>query len=211
MKPEPRRHIIFDFDGPIGDTYLLNWELVRVLHPEVPEEGYRIRHHLGNVFADPVVPFTAQTAAMYWRLYNERLTRSHVEAAIAPLRILSRNFALHVVSSNCEGAITRALTEAGIMEAFGHILGKEADTSKVVKFQRLAESEGFSLSEEAIFVTDTLGDILEANKVDLPTLAVTFGYHPRDILARGNPAGIVDDWEGVLQFIERIMPAHAHN
>lgn len=195
-----QKHIIFDFDGVIGDTFALNWELVLALHPGVTEEQYRIFHHMGNVFEKPAVPFTEETATEYYRLYNERLSLVHVARALPFLKELGKDYRLHIVSSNCEVAIRRVLTEGGVVQCFGHILGKEAHESKVEKFQHIARIESISLSD-ALFVTDTLGDLKEAHKVGLHSCAVTFGYHSRDILSQGNPECVVDTWEEVFEKI----------
>ena len=193
-----QKHIIFDFDGVIGDTFALNWELIYALHPGVTEEQYRIDHHKGNVFEEPVVPFTDVTSTEYYRLYNERLSVEHVNRALPHLRELGKDYRLHVVSSNCEGAIERVLREGGAVECFGHILGKEAHESKVEKFHHIAREEGINFAD-AVFVTDTLGDLKEAEKVGLRACAVTFGYHPRAILLEGSPLFVVDTWEELVQ------------
>ncbi len=191
------RHLIADFDGVIGDTFQMNWAITRSLHPEVAEASYRIDHHMGNVFEAPVVPFTPQTSEMYWRLYNEQLAVSHISVALPALSCLANYFRLHIVTSNCEVAIARVLREAAVHNLFGHILGRQAHASKVEKFKLLADVDDFDL-EDAIFVTDTLGDLKEAAKVGLPAVAVTFGYHTREILATGNPRAIVDTWDEFL-------------
>ena len=43
-----------------------------------------------------------------------------------------------------------------------------------------------------IFITDTLGDIREAAQVAIPAIGVTWGFHPRARLEKGNPLVIVD-------------------
>ncbi len=193
-----QKHIIFDFDGVIGNTFSLNWELVSMLHPGVTKEQYRILHHMGNVFEEPVVPFTKETSTEYYRLYNERLALEHVGNALPTLAQLGQKYRLHVVSSNCEEAIARVLREGMVLPCFGHILGKEAHESKVEKFRHIAREENLSL-KEVLFVTDTLGDLKEAEKVSMPSLAVIFGYHPREVLLSGNPYKLVDTWKDLQQ------------
>lgn len=193
-------HLIFDFDGVIADTYAMNWKIVHELFPEVPEEAYRIDHHRGNVFADSVVPFTPTTVEAYYVLYRERLSVAHLASALPTLQTLAANFQFHIVSSNCELAITRALSEAGIITHFKHILGQQAHQSKVEKFKMIAHHEQIDL-KDALFVTDTIGDIKEANQVELPTIAVTFGYHPKELLAEYD-VPLAHSWEEVQQIVE---------
>lgn len=197
-------HLIFDFDGPLGDTYDLNWSHVQELHPEVSEEAYRIEHHMGNVFEEPAVPFTDATSELCYRLYNERLSTAHINRAIPFLLTLSKRYRFHVVTSNCEVAIERVLGEARMREYFGLVLGREAHQSKVEKFKHLASAEAFDLTRDAIFVTDTLGDLRESAKVALPSIGVTFGYHPREILTRGSHKAIVDTWDELVTLAQAL-------
>jgi phosphoglycolate phosphatase len=78
------------------------------------------------------------------------------------------------------------------------VLGVETHKSKEVKFGIIFEETGL-LKDECVFVTDTLGDILEANKVGVRTIAVTFGYHDEKRLAKGNPSVLVSDFKEISQ------------
>jgi phosphoglycolate phosphatase len=195
--------ILFDFDGVIGDTWEDNWKLVQQLHPETSEQRYRIDHHLGNVFEEPAVAFTPESASRYYQLYSTALSRRHIERSIPTIKNLARLHTLHIVTSNCEEAIGRVLTDAGIRDLFTNLLGKQTHPSKVEKFKTIIKTAGTS-PQSCIFVTDTLGDIKEAKVVDLPTIAVSFGYHPREVLESGQPLAIVDTWEELIQTIEKL-------
>jgi phosphoglycolate phosphatase-like HAD superfamily hydrolase len=80
------------------------------------------------------------------------------------------------------------------------IYGFQTHKSKVEKFKLIFEN--FRLKkEECVFVTDTLGDIIEGNHVGIKTLAVDNGYHERERLEKGKPFMIVSS----LDEIERIL------
>ena len=198
--------VFFDFDGVIGDTWDLNWGAVQELHPEASEDHYRINHHLGNVFEQPAVKFTDETAARYYDLYNEGLSYEHIKQSLPSLQTLPEEHTLHIVTSNCESAISRVLADARVLTLFATVLGRQAHASKVAKFKQLFLKTG-TLPEHCIFVTDTLGDITEANTAGLPTIAVSFGYHPKEVLERGAPLAIVDTWEEVVEKIKEYQPA----
>ncbi len=55
-----------------------------------------------------------------------------------------------------------------------------------------------------IFVTDTLGDIREATKVGIRTIAETFGFHNRERLKLGDPFRIVDSWEEIEAVVHEL-------
>lgn len=199
-----KKHVLFDFDGVIGDTAELNWEIVQELHNGVTKEQYLIQHHLGNVFEHPSIPFTKETSNKYAETYNLLLSEEHIRNALPSLCSLGKEYVLHVVSSNCEVAIRGVLARSQVEQYFGLILGKEAHASKVEKFNRLFAEEGFG-SDETVYVTDTLGDLIEATKVGLPTVAVTFGYHPITLLTRGKPTIIAQSWTEVEVAVRNLV------
>lgn len=202
MRSESGKVIIWDFDGVIGDTYAMNWGLVQILHPDVPERVYRIDHHLGNVFEHPAVPFTRKTTDEYFALYNQTLAVKHLALSAPVVRRLSKSYGQHIVTSNCEHAIRRVLMEDGLGAAFDLILGRAAHTSKVTKFKTVLEKTGTPIASH-LFVTDTLGDVYEAQKIGLPTIAVTYGYHPRETLeVAGVP--LAESWEELELYITNL-------
>ena len=95
------------------------------------------------------------------------------------------------------------LEAAGVLGLFAQILGVETHESKVEKFKILMEHNGIT-SENAVFITDTLGDIIEARKVGIKTIAETFGFHDRERLAQGEPFTIVDSWEEIEETLSEL-------
>lgn len=49
--------------------------------------------------------------------------------------------------------------------------------------------------EDCIFVTDTVGDINEAKKLNIDAIGVTWGLHSREILEEAKPLAIIDTIE----------------
>ena len=47
-------------------------------------------------------------------------------------------------------------------------------------------------ASRCVFITDTLGDIREAEKMGVGALAVTWGFHEPERLAKGSPFRLVD-------------------
>jgi phosphoglycolate phosphatase-like HAD superfamily hydrolase len=60
--------------------------------------------------------------------------------------------------------------------------------------------------EEVVFVTDTLGDVIEGNEAGITVIAVDFGYHDREMLERGMPYFIVSNYNQLLKLILSIFP-----
>ncbi|MBM3232725.1 HAD family hydrolase [Candidatus Pacearchaeota archaeon] len=86
---------------------------------------------------------------------------------------------------------------------FSEILGFETHKSKEEKFRILFSKHNLKI-DECIFVTDTLGDIFEASKVGLRTIAVDFGFHDKGRLKKGKPLMILSKFEDILPAIEKL-------
>lgn len=189
------KNLIFDFDGVIADTFDVNWALSQEHDEGATLEDF-LAHHDGNVFAEPRIKFKSERVHLFYSEYANRLTPSHIERSVEPLKRLGANYTLYIISSNGEYGIKKVLKAAGVLGLFARILGVETHESKVEKFKILMEQNGVT-PDNTIFVTDTFGDIKEAHKVSIRTIAETFGFHGRERLAQGEPFKIVDSWEEI--------------
>lgn len=196
------KHIIFDFDGVVADTFDVGWALAQEHDENATLEDF-LAHHDGNVFEAPRINFKAERLAEFNSEYRRRVQPGHIERAKGPITRLGANYSLYIVSSNSEHGIREVLDAAGVLPLFVRIMGLETHRSKVEKFKMLIEENGIT-PENTIFVTDTLGDIKEAEKVGIKTIAETFGFHDRERLAQGNPFRIVDSWDEIEQTISNL-------
>jgi phosphoglycolate phosphatase-like HAD superfamily hydrolase len=83
-----------------------------------------------------------------------------------------------------DGTLTRALT-------------KENSTSKVEKFNLILRELNFEI-ENTYFVTDTIGDLLEAKELKIKTFCVTWGIHKKEDFLIYNPYQIINKPEQLL-------------
>jgi phosphoglycolate phosphatase-like HAD superfamily hydrolase len=103
---------------------------------------------------------------------------------------LTKRYELFIVSSGSSRIITDYLKNNSVDSAFTEIIGLEGCSSKAEKFKGIFGDHGL-LAEHCLFVTDTLGDILEAKTVGLRTIAIDTGYHDRETLLKGEPHIII--------------------
>jgi phosphoglycolate phosphatase len=197
------KHIVFDFDGVIGDTFDILLSLSYKHATNNPSQEDFLAHHDGNVFEEPKMTFDIEKLHLFYSEYTEQISSSHLQASIEPITRLAQNFNLYINSSNREAGLFNALKHADIFDCFKKVMGAETHKSKIAKFQMIFEEYG-ATTEDAIFVTDTLGDIKEAEKIGLKTIAVTFGFHSRERLAQGNPYKIVDSWDEIVEEIKKL-------
>lgn len=196
------KNLIFDFDGVIADTFDINSAL-SFEHDETATLEDFLAHHDGNVFAEPRIKFKPERVHLFYSEYRKRLTPSHLDWSVKPLQRLGEKYSLYIVSSTSELVIKEVLEKLDLLELFTRVMGQETHRSKVEKFKMLMDQNGIT-PKDTIFITDTLGDIKEANKVGIRTIAETFGFHPRERLALGEPLKIVDSWAEIENCLKEL-------
>lgn len=99
------------------------------------------------------------------------------------------------------------LENVGIKDLFDFIGTKEVSPNKSEKFD-IIQKKYESRKDDMIFITDTLGDLKEAYKSEIPTIAVTWGAHDESYFKRGtygNLIAIVHSTEELEDFIENFF------
>lgn len=97
------------------------------------------------------------------------------------------------------------LEKSGIKDIFDLIATANFSKSKVEKFKLIEEKYNVK-KEEVLFVTDSLGDVKEAQIAEVPTVAVTWGVHDESYFYKEkhpNLIGIVDTVKELNQFIQK--------
>jgi HAD superfamily hydrolase (TIGR01509 family) len=95
------------------------------------------------------------------------------------------------------------LERSNIISLFDFLATADVSKSKVDKFKMIEKKYNLS-NKDFLFITDTLGDIREADIANIPTVAVTWGQHDRSYFIREehkNLIGIVDSFEQLKDFI----------
>lgn len=195
--------IIFDFDGVIHNTVDFHKDKIKEFSGvELSDDEFRNIHN-GNFFANTVdkirdIDWSAYKNFIYHGQSNLKI-EEEMKKALLELR---KNHALFIVSSGGTKNILDYLKNNGIAEVFQEVLGMDAYRSKIEKFNFIFAKHKLN-SGDCIFITDTLGDILEANTVNMKTIAVDFGVHNKEILSKGNPLKIVSSVAGLVEAIEQ--------
>lgn len=195
------KHIIFDVDGVLVDSFLYHVKNISE-YTKIPLKADKLREiHEGNFYHDaPKALKDINWDGYHEFIYDDESTRKMDKEIKETIIKLSSSFKFHIVSSGSAKNITDFLKHNGVDKYFTDILGREHHASKTEKFKRIFKSYNIT-ANECVFVTDTLGDIREANSVDLASIAVDFGYHPRATLEKGNPAHIISHMSELYQLL----------
>lgn len=194
------RAVIFDFDGVIHDTLDVVYPISKQIHGITMEEYKDLFN--GNVYKNPII--NEENSRLFLALQMESFRKLQIEDHIREeLFKIKENYEMFIVSSNSEPILNEYFQNNGIMHIFSRVLGIETNKSKVEKFNILKNEHGIK-DGNSVFVTDTLGDLLEANRAGIRSIAVDFGFHERERLERGNPYKIISDFRHLLPELKRL-------
>lgn len=202
-----KKLVIFDFDGVLVRTsdigYILhtnanphlsieyfndlsNGNFVENLNRAIREDGYRVQENWEDLYHDELL-----------KLSSHDVIRGLVHDLVA-------KYALIIVSSSQSYHIRDFVKQEGLDGCFEEILGSDVDSSKVVKIRRALMERNLTPSD-AVFVTDTVGDLREGRECSVACIGVTWGHHSRERLMEGNPYAVVDTVPELETAIEKFF------
>jgi len=196
--------IVFDFDGVLHNTFELHLRTFNYLmrDGEFTADDYRDLHD-GNIYENTTLKH--KTSLIDFSQYGETIRSEFISQKIdthikTVIKHLSDAYSLFIISSGRGRNIMSYLEQNGLGNAFVKVLGREVHESKIKKFHMVFDEYNLS-PDNVIFITDTLGDILEGNEVGVKTIAVDFGFHERERLKKGNPYAIISSFDELENYL----------
>lgn len=195
--------IIFDFDGVIINEYSMHYELNKKQITGLTEDEFKGLFE-GNVHLQREKLKSRDTGFDIKSNFNEYKKTIKIQSDIKEsLKQLSKKYILGIISSAKESGALQCIKNSELENSFSFIYGDETHKLKTEKFNLVLER--FKVSkDECIFITDTLGDILEAKKVGIKTIAVDYGYHIKETLLKGNPIKIISNLSEIEDVLKDI-------
>lgn len=199
---------MFDFDGVLVDSLKIAYEGIRASSSNPPSlEEYK-SYFNGNIY-DKLekiegVKLTTSKNDQVFKLYTPKLLKlDPVKGMREVIEYFHNNehIKIVIISSTINKPIEEWVNKNKLNSYFSKIYGADVHKSKIKKM-RMALDEYDVKETDALFITDTLGDIREANKVGIPTIAVTWGFQHKDTLTKGSPRNIVDSPEELLKLVQ---------
>jgi phosphoglycolate phosphatase-like HAD superfamily hydrolase len=141
----------------------------------------------------------------FFEQYEEGIFRYTIEDILHDAILhLADKYTLVIVTSSSGRVVTSFINKENLAGCFAEIQGYEVHKSKVVKIKTLLDKYNLS-PKDAVFVTDSLGDVEEGNACGVPVIAETWGMHDYELLQSGNPAVIIDDPRELVPTIEKML------
>lgn len=201
--------LIFDFDGVIIDSFSILYKSAIEAYPDLGTvDDYR-RLFEGNIYASAEDKKGNREAItikhpVFSRYVPRMLDCPPVDGMVPLLHELTATTPAVVISSGLTESMHAYARRYGFDGVFDAIYGADVEKSKEKKMRDVLERFGHP-PHEAVMVTDTLGDVREATRVGVPTIAVTWGFHSAETLCRGEPAYIVTsvtDLKNICRLLE---------
>jgi phosphoglycolate phosphatase len=207
MSLENKKLVIFDFDGVLADTEEFCFKIHKDFNGNLTWEKFQ-GFADGN-FHEGMDKAVKEEAYIippdFYKLYEKNISVITIHDIIRDTIFqLKGKYILSIISSTSSSYISIFLKKEKVLDCFSDILGHDVHTSKIVKMNNLLEKYKIN-PKEAIFITDSLGDILEANECNINSIGVTWGIHERKTLERGNPIAIINDPRNLLETIQNVL------
>ncbi len=210
-----KKILIFDMDGVLIDSEVASREYMMSVFPSMTEqehkdllcgnfheemEKFKLTHN-----AKPETPEEKEARQAAYAI--KKLNCGLYDGIHDLIKQLHKDgYTLVVNTSALERNSLPLLEKAGIARLFDFIATQEVSKSKVEKFAVIEEKYS-AKKEDMLFVTDTLGDIREADSAGVPTVAVTWGAHDESYFNRephDNLKGVVASVEELKDFIYKV-------
>ena len=200
-KMRKEKIIILDFDGVIADSFEIAFAINKISRPAITRERYR-KLFDGNIY-DAKLEETTVKEVDFFAEYSRRFKTLAINARVkSGIKKLSKSFRLFIISSTINSIINEYLERHGILDCFTEILGCDVDKSKIKKFNMVFEKYKI-LPVEAIFITDTSGDIREARAARVNFIVgILGGYQDRKSLEEAVPDAIAENFDDFWRIIQ---------
>ena len=203
--------IIFDFDGTIANSLGKIVEIYNSVAPSFHCKSIKqddIKNLRGKRVREFLKDYGITNLKLPFLLLRVRKELRSKIADIEPItgivkelqKIKNAGFYLGIMTSNSKENVRIFLDKNGINDDFDFVYSGKNLFGKDKVINRLLKDQGIT-KDVVIYVGDETRDIEAAKKVGISSLAVTWGFNTKEILAGSAPNQIVDDPEKLLEFL----------
>jgi phosphoglycolate phosphatase len=193
--------MLFDFDGVLVDSLSLYEKSVNLCLERIGQRPIETLEEFLDLFEENFFSAIARRGVdvAQFMAASKEVTPTLDYGVVKPvanfipvLDELKKHSALVIISSNSSFAIRLMLMKYGFAPYFDDILGADFAFSKIEKIRHAMDRYSTN-GNHSLYVCDTAGDVREAREAGVRTVAVTWGWHPRERLERARPDVIVDN------------------
>jgi len=202
------RNIIFDWSGTLSDDFFKVYQATMLVFKELGLKKISFDEFKGD-FEIPYMKFYAKYAP---EAKKQDLDKLFIEATFSVgepnpfpdshkvLKALkSRDIRMAVLSSIPQKKFEKEVMDYGFGGFFVSIMAGVHDKTEVIL--DMMDELGFKKNETA-YVGDMTHDIDAGKKAGVTTIAVTWGYQPKERLEESGPDLIIDDLSSLIKIVK---------
>ena len=204
MDSQNKKLVIFDFDGVLVDTLIMHYKISSKVNKGISLNTFKSIFN-GNIYEFLKKSKNIKQHSKFFEIYEKQSRTLEIPKIIKNAIVeINNNYNLSIISSTPSRLILKILKKENIHSYFSDILGADINTNKVVKINNLLEKYN-TKPNNAVFITDTSGDVREGFKCGVKSIAVTWGFYDRKTLENANPIAIIDDPRDLLGSIKNVL------
>jgi phosphoglycolate phosphatase len=203
--------VIFDFDGTLGDTHDVSYEVYGIMAKrhgykqltiqeldELKSISIRKRLKSQNVPLLQVPKMMTESLHLYGELVEKAPFFKGMDLLVSELSRKGTDVA--IVSSNSVANIEKFLLVHGF-EDFSHIQGRASIFGKSFAIRKMIRKLKLK-KDQAIYVGDEVRDVTACKKLGIKVVAVTWGYDGKELLEKAKPDFVVSSPEELKKILE---------
>jgi len=214
-EPPRRPTILFDLDGTLIDSIELILNSARYAFEKLERQAPPDSEWLGGVgiplftmfgrYARDKEDVGALIAAYreYQLANHDRLTRCYDNVVDTVKSLKARGHEIGIVTSKSEALALRGLAHVGLARYMDTIVGCDGSTRHKPDPEpvQIALTRLGCSPSDALFVGDSVHDIIAGNAAGVRTVAATWGAFTRSDLERASPSLYLDDISSLLDIV----------
>ena len=201
-----KKLVIFDFDGVIIDSWKHAYEMNLRDWPDLKPEQHKSFFN-GNIHEEitklgPSVQTKEEKDRWMKDVYYPTKNDLPVFAGIdAVIKKLQPSYTL-IINTSADAKSTKEFLVKNGIDYFDGIYGTEISKDKKVKFEKILNDYPVQASS-VLFITDTVGDVLDAKSFSMRVILVTYGYQDKTYFSGMETLvdGFVDNPEEIISYL----------
>lgn len=210
----PKKTILFDFDGTLAETMMLIHEVFNGLssvygYRHLPAEEIETARHLS------IREFIEFVEIPVWKvpiiaIHARRKMHASMDQILPPKGLVdvltqihaSRLYFMDILTSNRRKNVLRFLSQHRI-NWFDEVESTRAILSKKKRVEKYIRQKGLNPAE-LFYIGDTTVDVESARHAGAQTVAVSWGLNTRQALEKANPDFLVDEPSELLSIFPSV-------
>lgn len=206
--------IIFDFDGTIADTFTPTMEILALDYQKWGDPFHK-KHTINHLRSLTIAEIVKTIPGGWWKFsYLLLKSKKHIDANMSKIKaypgiiytirsLYDDGYPLAIVTSNKLSTVTNFLKQFNLDKAFLGIYPTKGLFRKAKKLKQVLKKYNLK-PYQAFYIGDEIRDIHACQKIDLPIIAVSYGFNAYEGLAKYRPNYLAKKPIQILTYLQSL-------